>query len=420
MSQLVQSEGSAEQRAVTSPPHARALTPIATASATWVIGVYVALVLESPYMNDDLINKTLPSILRTTHQSLSGFIGGQISSFVTVDAHFFPGGLAWTYTLFDVFDERGPYKLVVGLALAIALVITALCIAALTKAWAPGAAFVLIVAGTLQIRPWADGITSFAGLMGLTLALTMAALLLLLSRPGRWWALLAGALYLLALLTYEAVFVLAPVLVLLIVLTRRDWRASIPIAVPAALALLTTLAMRRFAGAHPLPEYTLSFAPGPALSTFGKQLVAALPLSQWWLGDTHVPPIAGTAILASAFVVGVPVFLGLRHLADQLPRGYRPAALCGALGAWMWIAPALLISLTKRWQTGIPLGEGYISVVYEYVGVALCLLSLWLLLDQRLRNGNRRRALRLCGAASTVALTILATITFAANISVLP
>ncbi len=400
----------------------RLFAPMMAALVTWVIGLYVALVLESPYWNDDLVDKNLPSVLKATHTSLGGFIWTQISAFVKIDGRFDPGLLAWTYSLFDAFDNRGAYKLIIGLLLALALVTVALCVAAMTRSWLPAGAFVLIASGTLQVRLWADGITSFAGVMALTIALTFGALSLLLLKPGRWWTVLAGVLYLAALTTYEAVILFAPVMIAILILLRRDWRPTIAIAVPALLALLTALSLRLFTNTHPVSEYTLSFVPGAILTTFAKQLVAAFPLSQWWLGHTvGLPSIAGTFILISAGLIGIPIFLGLRRLAEQLPFSDKRAAwLCGLLGIWMWIAPALLIAVTKRWQTGIPWGQGYISVVYEYFGLTLCLLSLWLIVGSWLRSKKGARAVGVWSIGSAVVLASMATMTMAANLSLMP
>jgi hypothetical protein len=401
---------------------ARLFAPIMAAIVTWVIGLYVALVLESPYWNDDIPNKNISGILKARHMSLGEFIWNQTATFVKIDARFFPGAIAWTYSLFDVFDNRSSYKLIVGLLLALALSVAGLCVAAMARSWAPAGAFVLIASGTLQIRLWSDGITSFAGLMTLTMALTLASLLLLLVKSGRWWTVLAGALYLAALLTYEAVFVFAPVMVAVVIMSRRDWRPTIAIAVPALLAFLTAISLRLFTDAHPIPEYTLSFSPVAVLSTFVKQMIAALPLSQWWLGHTvGLPPIAGTLILISTVLIGIPVFLGLRHLAEHLSSAdKRTAFLCGLLGVWMWVAPSILIAVTKRWQTDIPWGQGYISVVYEYFGLALCLLSLWLFIGTKLRTGKGTRVVSAWSMGSAAALALMATLTLAANLSLMP
>jgi hypothetical protein len=94
--------------------------------------------------------------------------------------------------------------------------------------------------------------------------------------------------------------------------------------------------------------------------------------------------------------------------------------MCGVLGAWMWVAPAALVAVTKRWQTGIPWGQGYIPVVYEYFGLALCLLSLWLFVGCRVHAGRGPRAVRAWNGGSAVALALLSTTTMAANLSLIP
>ncbi len=66
------------------------------------------------------------------------------------------------------------------------------------------------------------------------------------------------------------------------------------------------------------------------------------------------------------------------------------------------------------------MGEGYIPVVFEYVGLALCLLSLWMQLDRRLHTGLTPGSLRAWGIGSAVLVAALATLTMAGNLSVMP
>lgn len=397
------------------------LTALHAAIVTWVMGVYFALVLESPYENDDLIDRTLRVTLREAHTSLGPYIWTQISAFAERDARFDPVLLGWTYSLFDGFDNRNSYKMIVGLVLVLALVAVAMCIARIAGSWIPGATFVLIVAGTLQVRPWSDGIDSFAGIIALTTALTFGALLVLLARTGVRWMVLAGVLYLLALFSYEVVSLFAPVLILIILVRRHDWRPALAIVIPAAVALSIPLSLHIFGSPHPVPEYTLNWRPHLVLETFTKQMLAALPLSQWWLGHVAVPPIAGTLILTSAIVLGIPVFVGMRSFAGNTQSvAQHSSSLLVTLGAWIWVTPALLVSLTERWQTGIPWGEGYIPVVFEYIGLALCLLSLWMRLDRRVRTGLAPGSLRAWGVGSAALVAALATLTMAGNLSVMP
>lgn len=391
------------------------------AIVTWVLGVYFALVLESPYANDDLIDRNLRVTLREAHTSLGPYIWMQIAAFAERDARFDPVLLGWTYTLFDVFDNRNSYKLIVGVVLLLALVAVALCIVTIANSWVPGVAFVLIVAGTLQVRPWSDGIDSFAGIIALTTALTFGALLVLLVKTDVRWMVLAGALYLLALFSYEVVGLFAPVLILIVLIRRHDWRPALAIVIPTAIALLIVISLHIFGSPHPVPEYTLSWHPHLVLETFTKQMLAALPLSQWWLGHVAVPPVAGTLILTSAIVLGIPVFFGMRRLAGNMQSvAQHSSSLYALLGAWIWVTPAVLVSLTERWQTGIPWGEGYIPVVFEYIGLALCLLSLWMQVDRRLHTGLTPGSLRAWGIGSAALVAVLATLTMAGNLSVMP
>jgi hypothetical protein len=375
-------------------------------------------------MNDDLVDKSLRQMLREMHTSLSAFIWTQISAFVKIDARFDPGLLAWTYSLFDIFDNRAAYKLVVGALLAISVLLICMCIAVITQSWTIALLFVFTVSGVLQIRLWADGITSFAGVMTLTTALTFGALLLLLTMRSLGWILLAGLLYLLALITYETVILLAPALIAVIVLSKKDWSPAVmAIAIPAILALLTAVSLRLFTNPHPVPEYTLSLVPHAVITTFAKQTLAALPLSKWWLGHyVGIPPIAGTLIIMSTILVGLPVFMGVFVLSQNLRLpSERAARTCALLGVWMWLAPATLVAVTERWQQEMPWGEGYISVVYEYFGVALCLVAVWLFTGSKAFSRNADglgiRTWRLAGAVS---LGFLATMTVAANFSLVP
>jgi hypothetical protein len=53
---------------------ARLLAPIMVAVVTWSSEFVFAFVPAAPYRNNDHLNKELPSILKTAHQSLGGVI----------------------------------------------------------------------------------------------------------------------------------------------------------------------------------------------------------------------------------------------------------------------------------------------------------------------------------------------------------
>jgi hypothetical protein len=394
---------------------------IVSGAVAWVLATYVGLIVGSPYWDDDKINRSIRTYLKVNHETLFGFIWLQVKGVVHSWDRFFPVGQTWVYVVFDVFDKRVSYKLLVGLVLVFALVVVAACVAHVAGGWVPAAAFVLLAATALQMRLWADGVAAFAGIVALTTGMSFGALLIVLFRPGRWWALLAAIIYSAALLSYEVVVVFAPVMILIIIVVRRSWRPTIAIAIPAVLELLVTLTLHVLEPQTLNPEYQVSLDPGAVISTFGKQMVAALPLSQWWV--THVPnlpPIGGSLILGSIALIGLPVFVGMRRLAtaDWTP-SRRALAVIAVTGAWMWIGPSILIAITKRWQESMPLGEGYISVVYEYFGFALVALALWAYVLSRLRARGADSAVRAWGLGSAAAVALVATLTMAGDLSLL-
>jgi hypothetical protein len=85
------------------------------------------------------------------------------------------------------------------------------------------------------------------------------------------------------------------------------------------------------------------------------------------------------------------------------------------VGAWAWVVPSALAAITVRWQEELPLGHGYIYLVYEYVGIALLLAGVASLLARRARPRWATLALALVFTLAIVglAVTVASNITFA-------
>ncbi|WP_448629980.1 hypothetical protein [Cellulomonas soli] len=218
---------------------------------------------------------------------------------------FFPGSVSWTLSVFYVADGRAAYKLVLVATLALAVVAAAVLAGRSAGAWSSAVVTAVLVLGLAQIRVWADAYTAFSGLLTLTTAMTLGAVVLVL-RSGRWWAVLGAAgLYTAALLTYETVILFVPpIVVLLVVLTRR-WRRTLAFVVPAAAQAVWVLYLRsQMLGAA--SAYQVALTPADVLRTTARQMVAALPLSQWWLHASGVPPLDSGMVVVGVVLAGVP------------------------------------------------------------------------------------------------------------------
>ena len=88
-----------------------------------------------------------------------------------------------------------------------------------------------------------------------------------------------------------------------------------------------------------------------------------------------------------------------------------------SLGLGSWLASAVLVSVTLRWQQELPSGQGYLSVVWGYVGVGLCGAALWLALDKLSgRPGSWKWRIAFYLWTALIAGTV--SMTFAANLSI--
>ena len=387
-------------------------------ASVWLMGCLLAIVMLTPYSGDDVINKNIRENVHAAGKTLPGFMNDQIVWWMTHEGRFFPGSVVWTESVFWVFGSRVAYKLVIGLVLIGAIAGFGLFVSRLTGSLKAGTVYGTIVFGLIQLRTPYDGVISFAGLLPLTAGLSIATMVILISRRGIGWTTLAALSYSLALVTYETVFLFAPIMVAIVVWARRTWRPALAIAIPAFVQLGIVVILRLWLRAPTAPGYTMNIEPKAILFTFSKQVLAAFPLSQWAFSVDAVPTITAGAIAAGVLAAGVPTFLALAFLGrSQILANRTEAIVIGVFGAWIWLSSSALISITRRWQVDLHLGQGYLSVVYGYFGLALCLLSAYLLVDRIVAN-RPPRSMAIWRYSSALLIGVTASLTLAGNMSI--
>jgi hypothetical protein len=337
---------------------------------------------------------------------------------MTNQGRFFPGSVFWTDSVFWVFGSRAAYKLVIGLVLIGAIAVIGLFVSRLTGRVKAGMLYSIIVIGLIQLRNPFDGIISFAGLVPLTIGLSIAAVVILISRSGVGWTTLAVLSYSLALITYETVFLFAPIMVAIVVWMCRAWRPALAIAIPAFIQLGIVGLLRLSLDAPTAPGYTINLEPSAVLVTFGKQTLAAFPLSQWVFSAGSMPSINAGSIAVGVIAVGVPTFLSVVFLGRSPVRANRAEVILIALfGAWIWLSSSALIAITQRWQVELHFGEGYLPVVYGYFGLALCILSAYLFVDRIVANRSQR-SMVIWRYGSALLIGVTGSLTLAGNLSI--
>jgi hypothetical protein len=182
--------------------------------------------------------------------------------------------------------------------------------------------------------------------------------------------------------------------------------------VPAVIELIIVLILRTRGTSTVTEAYTVNLDPSPVFETFRKQALAALPGSQWWLHYEGIPAYPLGLFVIVLVAIGIPAYASMVALAHREPvTAARWGAIVAGFGAWIWLTSAALVAITVRWQLELPWGQGYISGIYGYFGVAMVVGGLWAVGHVRtagLRPGVRRVFTH--GSALVVALACAVTV----------
>lgn len=341
-----------------------------------------------PYQADDNVNRSWPML------SIPDAIDAGVTASRTwmfEQGRFFPGGALYGGVMWNIFDSRVAYMTYLALMGMLLVGLVAYVVWRSTKSAQIAAFGALALGSTMQLRFAGafDGLASFGGLVVYTLVLTLVSALLaahVLHGGSHWFSPLIAVTWGLAITAYEVSLLMLPAILLMLVVTAprvRRWSrwlwAFVPLVVPAALQIGVTFFLRR--RELPLaPAYQVDLG-GPVGTTFGKQFTAALPMAQEGWG---IVPLNATLTILLIITIGLPLVLAWRPWFPTLVRVRdRVAVAMAAAGLWAWTVPSVLAAITVRWQAELPWGQGYIYLVYEYVGFAFFATGIGTLLFSR-------------------------------------
>ncbi len=368
------------------------------ASLVALASILMAPMLRTGYLSDDTVSSTTPGMLVVTGWTLWTRIFDTIQ-YSMREGRFYP--LHWVAFsgVFAVIQDVFSYKLY----LLSLVVLDVLLFYVLARRLFADAGLGLLAACValmlMQFRAYHDPILSFFGLMQIVAALTFLALLMLLrwlDGGGRGWLFGAAALYLASMLLYETTYPFVLLFMAVIGLRLRGWKARLGAAAPFLLAVgfcagASVLLRWSSRGAAETPHhYAMNLAPVAVLSAVLRQTSGELPLS-YFLADPaglfgRLKGLAAAPQMIArpgAFaVLALSAILGFIGLARGTKSGKGAVGLRGnarspwVVGISLTILPAIMISLSSRYQGEIALGKSYIPVFVQYFGVAILLTAL--------------------------------------------
>jgi hypothetical protein len=367
------------------------------------------------FIADDVMVSSLRGSLELQHISVWRIIGSQNAWWIANHGRFFPMSIIVGMGFFSL-NPSMPIEKIVQLMAVLVNVITLFFVLRRLAGGQFAAIASLMFTVTLQIRYFVDPVVSFFILLPTIAESTLLALgcwMLSFDRRSLWFAALAVAIEVFALLSYEMSYalVLGVTACGLIMAPDRRRRVDVVIGTLAPLAILTLvdIILRSHVRAS---TYAIGSHADAYLSTFIGQLLAAIPLtysifSGAWnphgaFLDFDVPTVLGFVLAFAAGYVGFIRFAPLEKRAE-----------CATLilGCAMWVFPAATISLSANTHTGIDIAHGYLNVYLEYFGVAIILALISFRLSHALPAGSRYSVVARIVAAFIFALAIKATAT---------
>jgi hypothetical protein len=347
--------------------------------------------LQSGYYSDDLVDSTIKGQIELKGVTLWAHIVAQNKYWIVANGRFFPVAFLATMPIDYFLTDVTLHKLSVLVLIVVNLLLFFKMIELHLKDFHVACLGVLLLSVLFQFRLYHDPILSFSGLMQSFMALILiSAIMFQKYLDSNHRSLLVASLvsYNLSLYYYE---ISLPLVLLFPILAaekiqfreiRPALRKAMPFLVSAAGSTSVNLLVRtlRSRTTDGYSGNTLNLQTIAIAKAFLNQLSATLPLSYFVFDPAHLfrgvtrSDVGFSVMLATA---------GFAFVYWNLTRKMAVAATNNLflLGGTLLVFPALMISLSVKYQNEFMPGIGYLPVYIQYFGMAL--LAIWLLLKLR-------------------------------------
>lgn len=349
-------------------------------------------VLDSGYTLDDSHLSLTRGYLIESNRDLITYTWAYIDYWAIHTGRFFPIAFATGYFLHYFINQLSLYKLITILFIFINIAIFSYFIYILTSQ-KPAAFLTFSLTPILfQLRLFHDPILGYALLMQLVFLFTILSLIFLIKymkSDKRSHMILSVALFAVCILTYEIAYPFLIFIILIIYYSQKNSHNKIKLIIPffilSLLGISIPILLRLYYGV-PLIGNDQSYVLNPNMfaisSTLMKQVTASFPLSYFIFDPSKIfsdfKPVKLYSILL--FVL---LFILYKHLFENIKP--MPPRI-GIIGLFLLVLPAVVISLSSRYQASVVWGIGYIPVYISYFGLS----AIFIYIVSRLTNSPKR------------------------------
>lgn len=355
----------------------------------WLISALAFATIRPTYLagwqGDDMYYSLLNGMLEADHVSLVGAMQHSFQLWFFGNGRFYPGLILEKYLVFHLLANLFAYKTFLVMMTLVTLEAFRRCVATYqTVAVANLAA--LIACTLFQERGYHDSILAYNAMpqmICIALLTSMIAYRRWLLGFGKQYLAASLALYSLAAVTYEVVYLLALLYIPLALSSRRRRRTSCKDAAPfvaiAALLVGVGVVSRLLFPPDPTSAYAVNATGQAVLRTAGYQIAAAFPLSYYLADPSHIFGRSNVAEFyrnapISPYLFGAFLFVGILVVTDVRRQAADPRRLI-VIGVLVAVLPAMPLAILNKYQAELRLGLGYLPVLLQLFGVAMLMAA---------------------------------------------
>ncbi|GEM_PF-3345824 len=370
--------------------------------------------LNSGYYGDDAINSLNPACLKYENKSMLSSNYGLFLQWVNSQGRFYPMAY-YGDMVYSIFTTPYSYKFSIMVLVAADLALFYLLLVEFGFSGLFSLAASISVAAFIQFRIFHDPVLQFHWMMQLVFGYFIVSLLLFIKglKNGRGIYFFFSVLfYLLSMLTYEIAYLFFPFYFLAAFYYAGNRKEAVKKSLPFIIASCALIAIAFILRSYPSgidQRYLVNRDAGAYFVTLGRQLIAGLPLSYYYVDPNriftrHIIEYFGNAKhsdLFAAAVLGIAILIYM-SAGREKENGY----FLPVFGSLLFVLPALLIASSVKIQKDIGPGFGYIPVYLQQFGFMAVLFALFELVKRKLNSNWIVAALVACVMAAVLLINL--------------
>lgn len=346
-------------------------------------------ILLAGYFSDDVTNGVARGIVQLQYHSIWDLTRNTFKMWIE-SGRFFPFSVLIGYPFYYLFPTIFVYQLARVIVIWLSLISVAWLVKLLSKQIEAAFLVLFMLPMFWSIRNYHDPLTSFTIMLScvtLFSILTLCFFIKAIETQKKYYTFLSLLCYALALTTYEigvtAFFALAVLVWIRSGSIKKFIFYMMPYGFVTTIYLIIVICLHH-SDTHGVYE-GIKFGSLMGLwHALPDQLISGLPLSYWLFAPKRyfaLPLLSpyfsiGSQVLPAlvlAFISLWPIYFLLKKISFQK----KAQLTLLSIGAVFVFFPAFIISLSKRYQTEIHFGVGYLPVYMEYVGFAIILFAMF-------------------------------------------